>query len=230
MNPASRPRPRRNRVSSRWGSRPSVAERWRISREAQDTVAARSHARAAAAQKSGRFDSQIVPVHTKWKDPKTGVVSDVVISRDDGVREGVTTEALASFPRCSRRAAPPPPGTPRRCPTAPGAWFWREDRTPRRRDFRSCGRFVSFAAVGVDPKVMGIGPAVAIPEALRKAGVGVQTWTSSNSTRRSRRRRRIAPRNSDSIPNESTSTEAPSRWDTRSAPPAPGASRRSCTR
>jgi hypothetical protein len=45
---------------------------------------------AAAAQRSRRFDSQIVPVHTTWKDPKTGEVKNVVIDKDDGIREGVS--------------------------------------------------------------------------------------------------------------------------------------------
>ena len=152
----------------------NVAERWRISREAQDTVAARSHARAAAAQKSGRFDSQIVPVHTKWKDPKTGVVSDVVISRDDGVREGVTTEALAKLPAVFKKGGSTTPGNASQVSDGAGCVVLARRSYAEAKGLPIMGRFVSFAAVGVDPKVMGIGPAVAIPEALRKAGVGVQ--------------------------------------------------------
>ena len=53
-------------------------------------VAARSHARAAAAQKSGRFDSQIVPVRTQWRDPKTKEVTRILVEKDDGIREGTT--------------------------------------------------------------------------------------------------------------------------------------------
>jgi hypothetical protein len=59
----------------------NVAEKWSISRTTQDTLAARSHARAAAARANGRFDSQIVPVHTFHKDPKTGEKTNVVISQ-----------------------------------------------------------------------------------------------------------------------------------------------------
>jgi len=65
-----------------------------ITREQQDTLAARSHARAAAAQKSGRFDSQIVPVRTQWRDPKTKEVTRILVEKDDGIREGTT---LVSF-------------------------------------------------------------------------------------------------------------------------------------
>tara|TARA_B100000401_G_scaffold337293_1_gene235935 strand:- start:441 stop:740 length:300 start_codon:yes stop_codon:yes gene_type:complete len=70
----------------------------KITREQQDTLAARSHARAAAAQRDGRFDSQIVPVRTQWRDPKTGEVSRIVVDKDDGIREGTTTTTLAKLP------------------------------------------------------------------------------------------------------------------------------------
>ena len=65
-----------------------------ITREQQDTLAARSHARAAAAQKSGRFDSQIVPVRTQWRDPKTKEVTRILVEKDDGIREGTTLVSL----------------------------------------------------------------------------------------------------------------------------------------
>ena len=58
----------------------NVAAKYNISREVQDKFAAQSHARAAAARASGRFASQIVPVHTVWKDPKTGEEKRVTIS------------------------------------------------------------------------------------------------------------------------------------------------------
>ena len=68
-----------------------------ITREQQDTLAARSHARAAAAQKSGRFDSQIVPVRTQWRDPKTKEVTRILVEKDDGIREGTTLVSLFYF-------------------------------------------------------------------------------------------------------------------------------------
>ena len=65
-----------------------------ITREQQDTLAARSHARAAAAQKSGRFDSQIVPIRTQWRDPKTKEVTRILVEKDDGIREGTTLVSI----------------------------------------------------------------------------------------------------------------------------------------
>ena len=75
----------------------NVAAKYGIGREAQDKMAARSHARALAAQRSGRFDAEIVPVKTLWKDPKTGEEKHIVVSKDDGIREGVTPASLAKL-------------------------------------------------------------------------------------------------------------------------------------
>jgi hypothetical protein len=61
-------------------------------------MAARSHARAAAATNSGRFRDEIVPVETTWKDPKTGEEKTIVVDKDDGIREGVTAAQLGKLP------------------------------------------------------------------------------------------------------------------------------------
>ena len=75
----------------------NVAERYGIDRATQDALAVRSHARAAAARASGRFKDEIVPVETTVKDPKTGEEMRVVVSEDDGIRPGVTTQALGGL-------------------------------------------------------------------------------------------------------------------------------------
>lgn len=61
-------------------------------------MAARSHARAAAATNSGRFRDEIVPVETTWIDPKTGEEKKMVVDKDDGIREGVTAAQLGKLP------------------------------------------------------------------------------------------------------------------------------------
>lgn len=61
-------------------------------------MAAKSHARAAAATNSGRFKDEIVPVETTWKDPKTGEEKKIVVDKDDGIREGVTAGQLSKLP------------------------------------------------------------------------------------------------------------------------------------
>ena len=76
----------------------NVAEKFGITREQQDKLAARSHNRAAAATKAGKFKAEIVPVHTTWKDPKTGEEKQITVTADDGFREGATAGGLAKLP------------------------------------------------------------------------------------------------------------------------------------
>jgi acetyl-CoA acyltransferase 1 len=64
----------------------NVAAQFGVTREAQDKFAAQSFAKASAAQKAGKFDSEIVPIKTKWSDPKTEQEKDIVVSKDDGIR------------------------------------------------------------------------------------------------------------------------------------------------
>ena len=91
----------------------NVAEKWGITREAQDTMAARSHARAANARASGRFKAEIVPIHTKTApDPKTGAGggANVIVSEDDGIREGTTVQSLAKLPAVFKKGGSTTPG------------------------------------------------------------------------------------------------------------------------
>lgn len=71
--------------------------RYGVGRDVQDKLAARSHARAAAAQASGRFHDEIVPVKTKIIDPKTEEEKAIVVSDDDGIRPGVTVQSLGQL-------------------------------------------------------------------------------------------------------------------------------------
>ena len=75
----------------------NVAARSGVGRDVQDKLAARSHARAAAAQASGRFRDEIVPVKTKIIDPKTEEEKAIVVSDDDGIRPGVTVQSLGQL-------------------------------------------------------------------------------------------------------------------------------------
>ena len=88
----------------------NVAERYGVGRPEQDGLAARSHARAAAARKSGRFRDEIVPVATKLVDPKTGEEKAVVVSEDDGIREGVTAQALGQLRTVFKKDGTPTAG------------------------------------------------------------------------------------------------------------------------
>ena len=86
----------------------NVARDFNISREAQDRFAAESYQRAERAQKAGWFDDEIVPFKTKVKDPKTGEMKEVTLTKDEGPRYGTTFESLSkirpAFPQYGDRS------------------------------------------------------------------------------------------------------------------------------
>lgn len=75
----------------------NVAKDYKISRQAQDEVAAKSFQKAAAASKAGKFKAEIIPITAKFIDPKTEKVLEIVVDQDDGIRDGVTVESLAKL-------------------------------------------------------------------------------------------------------------------------------------
>lgn len=75
----------------------NVGNDFNISRDQQDAFAAESFRRAEVAQKAGWFDDEIVPITTKVKDPKTGEVKEVTLSKDEGPRYGTTVESLGKI-------------------------------------------------------------------------------------------------------------------------------------
>ncbi len=84
----------------------NVAERYGVGRQQQDAASVTSHQLAAAATANGKFKQEIVPVHTKLVDPKTGEEKQVTIAVDDGIRPQATLAELATS-RFSRKVAPP---------------------------------------------------------------------------------------------------------------------------
>lgn len=75
----------------------NVGADFNIPRAVQDKYAAESYRRAEEAQKAGWFDDEIVPITTQVKDPKTGEVKEVVVSKDEGIRYGTTAESLGKI-------------------------------------------------------------------------------------------------------------------------------------
>ncbi|KAG6486970.1 hypothetical protein ZIOFF_055551 [Zingiber officinale] len=126
----------------------NVAQRYGVTRIEQDQAAVESHKKAAAATAAGKFREEIVPVTTKIVDPKTGEEKQVTISVDDGNSSQVSDGA--------------------------GAVLLMRRDVAMQRGLPIIGVFRSFVAVGVDPAVMGIGPAVAIPAAVKSAGLQIE--------------------------------------------------------
>lgn len=149
----------------------NVAQRFGVSREAQDALAAASHARAAAARSAGRFSGEIVPVRTSVKDPATGERTEVVVSEDDGIRAGVTAAQLAALKPAFKAGGSTTAGNASQVSDGAAAVLVARRSAAQRLGLPVLATWRSFAAVGCDPAVMGVGPAVAIPRALALAGV-----------------------------------------------------------
>ncbi|GFR42599.1 hypothetical protein Agub_g3530 [Astrephomene gubernaculifera] len=149
----------------------NVAAKFGVNRKTQDEFAARSHRKAAAAKAAGKFRDEIVPVATKVKDPKTNTETPVVISEDDGVRGNATVESLGTLPAVFKKNGTTTAGNSSQVTDGAAAVLMMTRAEARRRGLPVLGVFRSFAAVGVDPSIMGIGPAVAIPAAVARAGL-----------------------------------------------------------
>jgi len=150
----------------------NVAAKFGVDRRTQDAFAAASHRKAAAARAAGRFRDEIVPVRTVVRDPKTGDETPIVVSEDDGIRPEVTPEALAQLRTVFKKeGGTTTAGNASQVTDGAAAVLLMTRREAARRALPILGVFRSFAAVGVDPAIMGVGPAVAIPAALRSAGL-----------------------------------------------------------
>ena len=144
----------------------NVAERWKISREDQDAFALESQRRAAAAKAAGEFREEIVPVNVRGR---KGVV---VFAEDEHVRPDTTAEALAKL----RPAFKPEGGTVTAGNSSglnDGAALLAvaSEDYAKEHGLPILARILSYATVGVEPAVMGIGPAAAVPAALIRAGL-----------------------------------------------------------
>ncbi|KAL4423207.1 hypothetical protein ABPG77_000340 [Micractinium sp. CCAP 211/92] len=151
----------------------NVAAQYGVSRETQDAFAARSHRLAAAAQAAGKFRDEIVPVATVLKDPKTGEEKRVVIDQDDGIRPGTTPASLGQLRPVFKKGGSTTAGNSSQVTDGAAAVMLMTRAEAARRGLPILGIFRSFAAVGVPPAVMGIGPAVAIPAAVEMAGLSL---------------------------------------------------------
>ncbi|KAE8675148.1 3-ketoacyl-CoA thiolase 5, peroxisomal [Hibiscus syriacus] len=151
----------------------NVAQRYGITRQEQDQAAVESHRRAAAATASGKFKEEIIPVATKIVNPKTGEEKPVVISEDDGIRPDTNMAGLAKLKPAFKNNGTTTAGNASQVSDGAGAVLLMKRSLAIKKGLPILGVFRSFAAVGVDPAVMGIGPAVAIPVAVKSAGLKI---------------------------------------------------------
>lgn len=154
----------------------NVASQFDVSREDQDAYAVRSHQRAYDAQRDGRFKDEIIPIRVNSVEytnagPK---VHTNIFDQDEFIRPDTTMEALAKLRTVFKADGTVTAGTS--APLSDGAGFvvlMSGDKV-KELGVIPIARFVGYKAVGVDPKIMGIGPAYAIPEVLSLSNLSVE--------------------------------------------------------
>jgi len=151
-----------------------IAKKYNISREDQDDFAYNSHMKAINALEKGLFKDEIVPVHVT----ETYLNGDMLkqsrkftVDTDEGPRRDTSLEALARLKPAFSKDGSVTAGNSSQ--TSDGAAFVMvmSDRLIKELNLNPIARMVSYAAAGVEPKIMGIGPVKAVPKALEKAGL-----------------------------------------------------------
>ena len=146
----------------------NVAQKFQITRAEQDAFAVSSQNKAEAAQKSGRFKDEIVPVTVKTRK------GEVVVDTDEFPRHGTTIETLGKLrPAFTKEGGSVTAGNASGINDAAAAVVLMEAGVAKARGAKPLARLVGYAHTGVDPKIMGIGPVSASRLALQKAGLTV---------------------------------------------------------
>jgi acetyl-CoA C-acetyltransferase len=146
----------------------NVAERYRVSRADQDAFAAESQRRALEAIQAGRFKDEIVPVPVAGKKGETRLVD-----TDEHPRPGTSAESLGKLKPAFKKDGSVTAGNASGLNDGAAAVVVTSADEARALGLRPLARIVSYAAVGVDPKLMGIGPVPAVRKALDKAGLRI---------------------------------------------------------
>ena len=141
----------------------NVARRWQITREEQDKFATHSQNKAEAAKKGGKFKDEIAPVTVKTRKGET------VVSEDEYIREGAKVEDAAKLKPAFDKEGTVTAGNASGINDGAAAVVLMSAAEATKRKLKPLARIVSWATVGVDPKVMGSGPIPASRKALEKA-------------------------------------------------------------
>jgi len=149
-----------------------VAERWQVSRADQDAWALGSHEKAARAWQAGRFGDQIVPIRAERVNGQ-GTAEQVEFCRDELVRTDTTPEKLAKLPPAFKVGGTVTAGNASPYSDGAAALVVMKRARADALGITPLARFVTFAAAGVAPDIMGVGPIKAVPKALRLAGMSL---------------------------------------------------------
>lgn len=153
-----------------------VAEKYGITRQDQDEFSVRSHMNAARAIQNGHFDGQIVPIEvtvTELDADEKPVSRTFTFQVDEGVRTDTSIEGLARLRPAFKEGGTVTAGNASQMSDGAAAVLVMSRAKAEVLGLKPLARFISFAVGGVPPEVMGIGPVVAIPKALKLAGLSV---------------------------------------------------------
>jgi acetyl-CoA acyltransferase 1 len=152
----------------------NVGADFNITREMQDRYAYESYRRAEVAQKNGWFDDEIVPITVNLKDPKTGDVKTVTLTKDEGPRWGTTYEALSKIrPAFSKWGTRSTGGNSSQVTDGAAAVLLMKRSMAEALGQPIMAKFVGATVAGLAPRIMGIGPSIAIPKLLTKVNITI---------------------------------------------------------
>lgn len=150
----------------------NVGADFNITREMQDRYAYESYRRAEVAQKAGWFEDEIVPITTAVKDPKTGETKNVTLTKDEGPRWGTTYEGLSKIrPAFSQYGDRSTGGNSSQVTDGAAAILLMKRSTAESLGQPILAKFVNATVAGLAPRIMGIGPSIAIPKLLTKLDI-----------------------------------------------------------
>ncbi|GAL69887.1 3-ketoacyl-CoA thiolase [Jejuia pallidilutea] len=152
----------------------AVANEFKVSREDQDEFAYNSHMKALKAQAEDRFQDQIVPIEveqTYVDEAGKKVTKSYTVTKDEGPRKGTSIEALSKLRPVFAQGGSVTAGNSSQMSDGAAFVMVMSEAMVKELNLEPIARLVNYAAAGVEPRIMGIGPVKAIPKALKQAGL-----------------------------------------------------------
>jgi acetyl-CoA acyltransferase len=154
----------------------AVAKKYNVSREDQDLFSFNSHQKALKAQAEGKFDKQIVPItveQTYVDENGKKATKSYIVNKDEGPRADTSLEVLAKLRPVFTADGSVTAGSSSQMSDGAAFVLIMSEEMVKELNLEPIARMVSYAAAGVEPRIMGIGPVKAIPKALAKAGLSL---------------------------------------------------------
>lgn len=154
----------------------NVATKYEISREDQDAFSLRSHQRALAAQKEGRFEDEILPIKVErtMLNGKCVKTQSHTVAMDEGPRADTSPEALGKLNPAFKMGGSVTAGNSSQMSDGAAAVVLMSESKVKELGVKPLARFVDFATAGCPPEIMGIGPALAVPKLLERNGLSIE--------------------------------------------------------